>query len=127
MPLNLTTPIGRIRFAVGDHLDGELLLEGGASQYTRVLAQVGGDEVAAFRAVAGALAAFYAAQPTRLSTSGKSVDYSDRVPLWRAQADGESLYPFSADGSAVAPGVAPGRSARVGQLTAGTNQARNLR
>ena len=120
----LATPVGRIRFAVGDHLDAELLLEGGASQYARVLAQVGGDEVAAFRAVAGALAAYYAAQPTRLSSAGKSIDYSDRVPLWRAQASGESPYPFNADGTAAAPSP---NAPRIGALTAGADATKRLR
>jgi hypothetical protein len=120
----LTTAVGRIRFAVGDHDDAALLLEGGLDQYASLLAQQGGDEVAAYRAVAGALAGFYGAQPVRIS-GGKSVDYSDRVPTWLAMAQGKTPYPFAADGSAL-PSTTPGRAA-IGTLTAGATAAAKLR
>lgn len=118
----LTSAVGRLRFALGDH-DAESLLEGGDSQYRKLLAQCGGNELLAFRAAAGALAAYYAAQPVRISSSGKMLDYSDRVPTWRAMADGEVAYPFTPDGSAAAGTGGP----QIGQITAGTAAGGKLR
>lgn len=106
----LTTPVGRIRFAVGDHDATEPLLPGGAAQYAALLTLCANNEVVAFRAAAGALAAYYASQPTKLGGAGKSLDYRDRVVTWRAQAEGALSYPFGADGSASpvgAPTLAP--------------------
>lgn len=118
----LTTAIGRIRFAVGDHDDTEPLMQGGDAQYTALLTLCGGNEVVAFRAAAGALAAYYASQATRLSASGKTLDYRDRVETWRAQAEGRAPYPFGADGSALPIGPP-----KIGNIAAGREAGEQLR
>jgi hypothetical protein len=122
----LTTAVGRIRFAVGDHDDDDILLEGGVAQYKKLLAQQDWNEEATYRAAAGALAGFYAAQPVRIS-GGKAIDYKDRVPTWLAMAKGEIPYPWAADGSAIPVPVVTPQGPKVGLLTAGSDAARKLR
>jgi hypothetical protein len=122
----LDQPVGRVMFAVGDHDDRDVLLEGGKPQYSKLLARCGGDEVATYQAAAAALAGFYAAQPVRISGS-KAIDYSDRVPTWLAMAKGEIPYPWGRDGSAIVVTPATARQPQIGQLTAGTRAARRLR
>lgn len=119
----LTTPVGRVRFALGDHDDTDVLLEGGEAQYTALLARFAGNEEACFRAAALALAGFYAAQPVRIGSAGDQIDYADRVPTWREMADGTYPYPFRPDGVAAAPNRAP----RLGAITAGANAGKKLR
>ena len=102
---DLTPAVGRLMFATGDHDSAEPLLPGGTAQYTAVLATFDGDEQAAYRAACGALATYYAAQPSSLSASGKSLAWADRVATWRSAANGRApLYPFVPGG----PGAAAG-------------------
>lgn len=48
------------------------------------------DEAAATRAIAGALAALYAQQPTSISDSGSSIAWAERVNHWRQIAQGKA-------------------------------------
>jgi len=97
MAPSLTTAIGRIQFALGDH-GTTSLLEGGASQYADLLTLCGGDEATTFRAAAGALAAYYASKVDRLGSGGDTLQWSNRVKKWTDQASGKDAYPFAADG-----------------------------
>jgi hypothetical protein len=102
---DLTTAVGRLMFATGDHDSDDPLLPGGIAQYTATLAVFNGDEAAAYRAACGALAAYYAAQPSSLSASGKSLSWADRVRTWRSAAAGAApRYPFGG-GSSPGSGV----------------------
>ena len=102
---DLTTAVGRVMFATGDHDSDEPLLPGGTAQYTAVLATFDGDEESAYRAACGALAAYYGAQPSSLSASGKSLAWADRVKTWLSAAKGKApYYPFGPDGFGANPG-----------------------
>lgn len=100
MAPSLTTAVGRVRFALGDHDDDNLLLVGGLDQYAALLTLTGDDEAAAFRLAAGALAAYYAAQPSQFSTQGDAFTWAERVKKWTAQHKGAEPYPFTPDGEA---------------------------
>jgi hypothetical protein len=102
--LNLTTPRDRIRLAVGDTDSADVLMPDGLGTYTKLLTQAADDEIVAYRAAAGALAAYWATQPVSLSASGKSLSWSERVKSWQAMASGETAYPFA---SVVTTGTPP--------------------
>lgn len=114
MAVSLSTPVGRIRFALGDQGDESLLPDGDA-QYRKLLARFGNNEDATYQAAALALAAYYATQPIRIGANGKSLDYSERVPMWLRMGRGEIAYPYGADGSA----VVHGSTTTIGRLAAG--------
>jgi hypothetical protein len=96
MALDLATARDRIRLAVGDTDEADVLMPDGLGTYTTLLTQADADEVAAYRAAAGALAAYWATQPVSLSASGKSLNWSERVSSWQAMANGSTPYPFAA-------------------------------
>lgn len=99
---DLTTPLGRVRFALGDHGDTSLLV-GGDTQYTALLTLSGGNEEAAFRTAALGLATYYASKVSQLSSQGDSLTWANRVKQWNDQARGKAPYPFAADGTGIAP------------------------
>lgn len=77
----------RMRWAVGDTIaPGKVPDE----TYTAVLAAKGGDETAAYKAIAAGLAARYGLQPDKLASSGSSVSFTDRVSQLNKVAAGGS-------------------------------------
>lgn len=95
MSLDLTTKRDRIRLGVGDTDDAAPLIPGGLSTYTALLSLNNGDEVATWRAAAGALAAYYATTPDRIASAGDSLAWSARVSQWNRIADGLARYPYA--------------------------------
>jgi hypothetical protein len=95
-PPTPTTAVGRVMIACGEGDTTDPLLPGSTDQYTAILAAAGANEAQAYRIACGALAAYYAAQGDRISSgAGKSIDYRERVKLWRSAASGgDPLYPF---------------------------------
>jgi hypothetical protein len=74
--------------------------------------------------LAAALYALFAQQPVRITASGKTIDYGDRLKAWDKLA--APLREALALAGEIPPPV-PVRTARIGQITAGDDAARRLR
>lgn len=99
MPLDLTTPIGRIRSALGDASDPSLHPDGDA-WYAAILALVGGDEPTAWRIAAQGLAMYLQSQAINAATGGRSVAYDQRrVDRLLAIGAGNEDWPYTSDGA----------------------------
>jgi hypothetical protein len=109
---NLADPVSRIRFALGD-TGTTVLLPGGETTYTALLAQLGGNERATMRHAAAALATYYATKPNRISDLGSSLSWDERVDQWNRIARGEIDPLPPSDATLV-------RGPRVGVICAGT-------
>ena len=96
----LDSPVSRVRFAVGDVATVELLPD---ATYTALLTQLV-TEIKAAQAAAAFLAVKYAQDPSSLSSSGKSLAWSERVAQWNRIAGGE-----------IPAGIAAVLGARVGK------------
>jgi hypothetical protein len=82
----LSTARDRVRLAVGD-TGSVALLPGGETTYDALIAAAT-DEAEAVRSAARALAAYYANQPSSVSSGGESVTWADRIAQWNKIAAG---------------------------------------
>lgn len=100
----LTNELDTIRWQLGDTDMSDALLSD--EHITAVLA-LKGSVSAAVSTLAGELVRIFARQPVRASSNGKSVDYSDRLAVWRelvsnpSGAPAFSVAPPRADGYAI--------------------------
>ncbi len=110
----LADAISRIRFALGDTGATSLLVPGGETSYTALLAINAGDEGATMRTAAAALATYYAAKPNRISDLGSSIAWDERVDQWNKIAKGE-IDPLPPNPDSPAPADGP----RIALIAAG--------
>ena len=80
----LINPIDRIRIALGDTVTPGLLPD---ETYLSYLATYGTEQQATVYG-ARALAAYYATQPTSLSSDGSSISWGQRIQQWNAISAG---------------------------------------
>jgi hypothetical protein len=99
----MTEKRDRVRFALADTADPPAL-PGGEDAYDVVLATVGDDEVAAWRAAAGVLEGVFARRAASLSSAGESISFAaERVQFYRNINRGGVSYPLTKGGAASAP------------------------
>lgn len=109
----LSDAISRIRFALGDTGTASLLVPGGETTYTALLAQNANDEGATMRQAAAALATYYATEPNRISDLGSSISWDERVAQWNRIATG------AIDPLPPTPGSTIVRGPQIGLIAAG--------
>ena len=80
---NLTRPLDRVRFGVGDINEAAPLLDD--DTYQALLDTAGGNEAVTIRTAAARLIVRYGHEPDRvvLAGDGGSLQWSDRLKVWR--------------------------------------------
>lgn len=108
---NLADPISRVRYAVGDSAATPLFPD---ATYTALLVSADGHEPTAIRAAAAGLAAFYATQPSTLTSDGSTLTWGERISQWNDIATGAAGFTQPLASTAR-------RGSAAGRLTAGAD------